>query len=173
VAWLQDIRVDPSTTLIALAVLAPSYALVAALMAAAGAIVQGGHSAQHVTTVLITLYLTPVMFVVSMLRNLNHPTMVVLSLMPFTAPVVLPLRAAFTQLPFWQVGASIAIQVLCALGAVWLAARALRLGMLRYGRRLRWREVLGQEIKEPSARLRIGAQRQDARGRHDAETRPG
>jgi ABC-2 type transport system permease protein len=161
VPWLQDIRVDPSTALVVLAVLIPSYALVAALMTAMGAIIEGGHSAQYVTTALITCYMTPAMFAVSMLHNLSHPLMVTLSLIPLTAPIALPLRAAFTQVPFWQIGTSVAIQVLCTLGAVWLAGRALRLGMLRYGRRLRWRELVGWSAEEPSPQPGPGMQRQD------------
>jgi ABC-type Na+ efflux pump permease subunit len=162
VTWLQGIRVDPTAMLIVLAVLLPSYALVAALMTAAGAIMEGGHSAQHITTAVLTFYLMPSMLIVSMLRSPNQPLMVVLSLLPFAAPITLPLRAAFTQLPFWQVGASVAIQVLCALGAVWLAGRALRLGMLRYGRRLRWRELVGRSAEEPGPQSRPSAQHQDA-----------
>jgi ABC-2 type transport system permease protein len=157
VTWLQDLRVDPPTMLTTLAIAIPSYALIAALMTAMGAILGGGHSAQYATTVLVTFYLTTAMFAASMLRNLSHPLMVLLSLIPFTAPVVLPLRAAFTQLPLWQIGASVAIQVVCALGAAWLARRALRLGMLRYGRRLRWREVGGRTAAVPLSRPGTGA----------------
>jgi hypothetical protein len=36
----------------------------------------------------------------------------------------------------------VTLLVLCAGGAVWVAGRAFRLGMLRYGQRLDWRELL-------------------------------
>jgi hypothetical protein len=39
---------------------------------------------------------------------------------------------------------NLAILVLCALAALWLAGRAFRLGMLRYGQRLSWRELFGR-----------------------------
>jgi ABC-2 type transport system permease protein len=54
--------------------------------------------------------------------------------------------------PFWQIAASALVQVVCAAGAVWLAARAFRLGMLRYGQRLRWRELFATG-KRHTARL--------------------
>jgi ABC-2 type transport system permease protein len=102
-----------------------------------------------------------------MLHSLNHPLMILLSLIPFTAPIVLPLRAAFSQLPAWQIGASVAIQVLCSLGAVWLAGQALRLGMLRYGRHLRWRELVGRPAERPfpqrASHTAPGARHQSAR----------
>jgi ABC-2 type transport system permease protein len=54
-------------------------------------------------------------------------------------------RSLFSVVPLWQVAASVAIQTACAVGALWLAGRAFRLGMLRYGQRLSLREILGRE----------------------------
>jgi len=39
---------------------------------------------------------------------------------------------------------SVVILVASAAGALWFAGRAFRLGMLRYGQRLRWKEVFSQ-----------------------------
>jgi ABC-type Na+ efflux pump permease subunit len=144
-AWLQDLRVAPSTAWIVAAVLIPSYVLAAALLAALGATLQGHHATQHVTTLLAAVTLTPAMFALSMLHDLDHPLMVAFSLLPLAAPVILPLRAAFAALPLWQAGASVAIQVFCMLGAVWLAGRALRQGTLRHGRRRRRGGLTAQE----------------------------
>ena len=63
------------------------------------------------------------------------------SFFPLTAPVTLTMRAAFTQIPPWQLALNILIMVVFAAGSLWLAARTFRLGMLRYGKRLTWREV--------------------------------
>ena len=63
---------------------------------------------------------------------------------PLTAPITLPLRAAFTDVPAWQFITSILLLILCALGALWLAGRTFRMGMLRYGKRLAWREIFGK-----------------------------
>jgi ABC-2 type transport system permease protein len=67
-----------------------------------------------------------------------------LSLFPLTAPITLPLRAAFTNVPAWQIGLSLGILGIGAVAAIWLAARAFRLGMLRYGKKLAWREIFGR-----------------------------
>jgi ABC-2 type transport system permease protein len=152
--WLQDIRMDPPTLLTSLLVLVPSYVLVAALMTALGATWLEAHAGQQVTTMLLTFYMTPMLFVVPMMRNLNSPLTTGLSLFPLTAPVVLPLRAAFIRVPFWQIAASVVIQGLCALGALWLASRAFHLGMLRYGKRLRLGELLGGRTTRPLTRSR-------------------
>jgi ABC-2 type transport system permease protein len=75
-------------------------------------------------------------------KNASSPVVVALSLFPMTALSTLSLRSTFGQVPSWQIGASAAILVLSAAGAVWLAGRAFRLGMLRYGKNLDWRELV-------------------------------
>jgi ABC-2 type transport system permease protein len=142
-AWLQNLRPSGEALLIALAVAIPSYVMAAGLMAALGASVDEAQSSQQIAWVAITFYVMPLLFVVPMMRDLDAPAVVALSIAPFTAPVVLPLRAAFTIVPLWQILASVGVQLLGAIGALWLAARAVQMGALRYGRRLRWRELWG------------------------------
>jgi hypothetical protein len=36
------------------------------------------------------------------------------------------------------------IQIACAVGAIWMAGRAFRLGMLRYGKKVAWRELFAR-----------------------------
>jgi ABC-2 type transport system permease protein len=62
-----------------------------------------------------------------------------------TAPLTMLIRQGLTVLPAWQIALSSFIQVLSAVGAIWLAGRAFRLGMLRYGQRLRLREVFARQ----------------------------
>jgi ABC-2 type transport system permease protein len=174
--WLQDIcdphdRLDLPTFLTLLLVLVPSYVLVAALMTALGATWVEAHASQQVTTMLLTFYMTPMLFVVPMMRNLNSPLTTGLSLFPLTAPVVLPLRATFVQVPFWQIAASVVIQGACALGALWLAGRAFRLGMLRYGRRLRLGELLGGRTIQPLTRSRRSTRGLGVRGGDEVTSR--
>ena len=54
------------------------------------------------------------------------------------------IRQGMTNIPVWQIVASSAIMILCAVASVWLAGRAFRLGMLRYGKRLKWREIFAR-----------------------------
>jgi ABC-2 type transport system permease protein len=56
-------------------------------------------------------------------------------------------RDGLTILPAWQIAASSAIQVLFAVGAIWMAGRAFRLGMLQYGRRQQWREIFARAAR--------------------------
>ena len=79
----------------------------------------------------------------------NGPLIIGLSLFPITALPTLSLRLTFSVVPFWQIGLSVALTTLSAWGAVWLAGRAFRLEMLRYGQRLNWRELLNVKRENP------------------------
>jgi ABC-2 type transport system permease protein len=59
--------------------------------------------------------------------------------------MTIALRIGFTTIPIWQVIVSVAILVLSATAALWLAGRAFRLGMLRYGKRLHWKEIFSHQ----------------------------
>jgi ABC-2 type transport system permease protein len=68
-----------------------------------------------------------------------------LSIFPLTSPLSLPLRAAFTHVPSWQLALSLGLLFSFALLAMWLAGRAFRMGMLRYGKRLKLLEIFRRE----------------------------
>ena len=81
------------------------------------------------------------MFLAVIMENPNSPLSVAISLFPLTAPTIMPLRAAFTVVPTNQLILCVAILILCAGIAIWLAARAFEIGMLRYGKKLQIREL--------------------------------
>jgi len=86
----------------------------------------------------------PYMLIGLLMSNPSSPLSLALSLIPLTAPVAMLIRDGLTILPVWQIVLSAAIQILCAVAAIWLAGRAFRLGMLRYGKRLAWRELFSR-----------------------------
>ncbi|NMD30210.1 MAG: ABC transporter permease, partial [Chloroflexi bacterium] len=90
----------------------------------------------------------PLMVLPALVENPNGAIAVTLSLIPFTAPMALPVRAAFTTVPTWQLILSIGLVWLLAVGALWFAGRAFRLGMLRIGKRVRLREIFRKEAAQ-------------------------
>jgi ABC-2 type transport system permease protein len=119
----------------------PSFVMIAGLMVAIGATVTEAQEGQQIASVFTLLVVIPYWFTFQILFNPNGPLAIALSFFPFTAPVTLPMRAGMTVIPPWQLALNLAFLVLCALGALWIAGRAFRLGMLRYGQRLSWREI--------------------------------
>jgi ABC-2 type transport system permease protein len=141
VGWFSDLTLDSGSILASLAVAIPAYMLAAALMIAIGAMVTTTQEAQSVSAVFFILHLLPIYVGWIFANSPHHPLALLFSLLPFTALVTLGLRNLFTIVPTWQVAASVAVQTLCAVGGIWLAGRALRLGMLRYGQRLNWQAL--------------------------------
>lgn len=134
--------------------LIPSFILVSALMAVAGASAVEAREAQQVAGLFILPVTVPYYFMASILENPNGALAVAFSFFPLSTAVTLPLRAAVTTLPPWQVALNLAVLVLCAAGALWLAGRAFRLGMLRYGKPLSLREILGRQRPQTENEVR-------------------
>jgi ABC-2 type transport system permease protein len=148
--FLRGVHIEPGLIELLVAVILPSFVLFSALMAAIGASVTEEREGQQVAS-LITLPVTiPFFFTFQLMNNPNGPLALALSFFPLTAPVALTMRAGFTTIPPWQITLNVIVLVLAALGALWLAGRALRLGMLRFGQRVRLNELLGRLAKGPA-----------------------
>jgi ABC-2 type transport system permease protein len=113
-----------------------AFVLVAALMAAIGAAVTESREAQPIASIFTLLIMAPYWFVISILAHPNSLLARGLSFFPLTAPIVLPLRAALTPIPIWELALDLGVLVGAAAFSVWLAGRAFRLGMLRYGKKV-------------------------------------
>jgi ABC-2 type transport system permease protein len=143
VGWFTDLSMDWRAILATLAIAIPAYALTIALMTAIGAMVTTTQEGQSVSSIFFILHLAPLYISWSFINDPHSPLAVALSLCPFTALMTIGMRNLFTIVPTWQILVSMVVQIICALGAFWLAGRSLRLGMLRYGQRLTWRGLFG------------------------------
>ena len=137
---------------LALLLFVPAFIMLAALMVAVGATLTDVQEAQQVTSLFTLPLFIPFWFALTLINYPNGPVAVGLSLFPFTAPITLAIRAGFAQIPTWQLLLSLSLLILFALAALWFAGRAFRLGMLRYGQRVPWRDFLGVNAKGESAR---------------------
>lgn len=139
--FLQNVRVEWETIGLILLLLLPAFVMVSAFMAAIGATVTEAREGQQVAGLITLPIWIPYLLIMPIMESPNSPLAVAFSLFPLTAPLTIVLRSGFTILPTWQIALSLCLLILSALGALWIAGRAFRLGMLRYGKRLRWREV--------------------------------
>jgi ABC-2 type transport system permease protein len=144
IEFLRNIHISPQSLLIFIAILFPSFVTVAALMAAIGATVTEASEGQQVVGIISLPIWIPYFLVMLIVNNPNSPLAILISMLPLTTPLAILLRDAVTILPAWQIAASSAIQILTAVASIWLAGRAFRLGMLRYGKRLKWRELFAR-----------------------------
>ena len=138
---LQSIQISPQIILLGLVILMPTFVMVSAFMALIGATVSEAREGQQMIGLISLPIWIPYMLIGLIMENPNSPLTVGLSLFPLTSSLTMLIRQGVTIIPGWQIAVSAIILVLCAGGAIWLAGRAFRLGMLRYGKRLAWREI--------------------------------
>ena len=141
---LAKVNLDLSFIPLMLAVLLPAFVMIGALMATLGATATEAREAQQWAGLFTLPLVMPYWLVTPIMYNPNGGLAVGLSLFPLTAPVTLPLRAAFTTVPFWQIALSISLLILTAAAALWVAGRAFRMGMLRYGKRISLKELFSK-----------------------------
>jgi ABC-2 type transport system permease protein len=145
VTFLQGTQLGPQTLLLAVSVMFPAFILVSALMAAMGATVSEAREGQQMVGMISLPIWIPYMLTSLLMRNPNSPLAVGLSLFPLTAPLTMLIRDSLTILPAWQIALSSAILVVTAVATIWLAGRAFRIGMLRYGKRLKLSEIFARQ----------------------------
>jgi ABC-2 type transport system permease protein len=145
VPWLSGLQFSGEMVATITLVMVPAFIMISGLMAAVGATVTEASEGQQVMGLFTIPIWIPYFFIATFMQSPNSPLAIALSIFPLTAPMAISMRIGFTAIPAWQLIISVGILVLSAIGAVWLAGRAFRLGMLRYGQRLRWKEIFSQK----------------------------
>jgi ABC-2 type transport system permease protein len=114
----------------------------AALYAAIGSAVNTVQEAQNfVFPVLMPLIVAMVCFP-TVLESPEGTLAVAMSMIPGISPLIMFLRIVVLTPPMWQIVLSIALLVLGLLAAVWLAARIYRVGILMYGKKPTFPELV-------------------------------
>ena len=149
--WLGQIRMHPRILLTIAAIAIPSYVLFSALMVAIGASLADAQESQQIGGLFSMAFVLPLYAVFTLVEQPTSALAIGLSLFPLTAMTSFCILAAFSTVPLWQVVAGVLITSLSAAGAVWLAGQAVRLGMLRYGQRVNWRELLPELLRPRAA----------------------
>jgi ABC-2 type transport system permease protein len=105
------------------------------LFAAVGAMVNSEQEAQQAATPVMMLIVASFIFIQPIMMDPSSTLAKVMSWMPFSAPIIMPLRMAMVPLSPLEVIGSMAGVALACVAAIWLAARIYRVGLLMYGKR--------------------------------------
>jgi len=124
-----------------LAYFALGYFFYAALYAAIGAMVNSDQEAQQAQTPVVLLLILPVVMVQVVANDPRSGLAQVLTQVPFSSPVLMPMRYLLDGATWIDVAISLGILVASILGAVALAGRIYRVGILMYGKRPTLREL--------------------------------
>lgn len=146
--WLQNI--DPNWRDIAMVVIValPAYLLLAAFSTALGATLVETQEVQQLGGFSFLVLFLPLYLLVPLSQAPNGPLALAFTFFPLTAVATIAVRSLLIEVPAWQVAVAAGTTLASGLLMVWLAGKAFRLSMLRYGQRLRWRELLGGRSTE-------------------------
>jgi ABC-2 type transport system permease protein len=117
------------------------FFLYASIFALIGSMVTSVQEGSQFAFMPIMLMLIGFYFSFAVIRDPNSTVAVWSSIIPFVAPMTMPVRIIAETPPLWQILTSIAVNLLTIAGLVWLAARVYRVGMLMYGKRATIPEV--------------------------------
>jgi ABC-2 type transport system permease protein len=134
--------IRPGVAAVVLGFFVLGYFFYAAMYAAVGAIVNSEHEAQQVQTPVVALMMLPVAFLQIVANDPRSAAADLLTLLPFSSPVLMPLRYLLGGASAVTVAAALAILAVSLAAIVWLTARIYRTGILMYGKRPSVRELL-------------------------------
>jgi len=111
------------------------------LYAAVGSSVNSESEARQAATPLLVMIVSTGVFIQPVLLNPTGRTAQVLSLVPISSPIIMPIRMAVTGVPPLELAASLGFLAIGCVAALWLASRIYRVGLLMYGKRPTMKEM--------------------------------
>ncbi len=118
------------------------YFLYSSLYAAIGAAVDNEtDSQQFLMPIMMPLMLGVYIGFFTVIKDPHGTVATIFSMIPFTSPIVMLMRIPF-GVPIWQVLLSIVILFGTFFLVVWFAAKIYKIGILMYGKKPTWKELL-------------------------------
>jgi len=122
------------------------YLFYASLFAAVGSAVN--EDSQDAQSLSFPITLPIILAIIIMINAINDPGSSLAtwsSIIPFFSPIVMMARIPFgvpDTVPYWQLGVSMVLLVLGFLFTTWLSAKIYRTGILLYGKKPSWKEMV-------------------------------
>ena len=124
------------------------YLTYASLFAAVGSVVS--EDQQEAQQLMFPILMPIILGFVIMTKAINDPNSslaVFGSMFPLTSPVVMMGRITY-DIPFWQIAVSAILLVGTFLGLTWLTGKIYRTGILMYGKKPSWKEMMKWAIRK-------------------------
>ena len=138
-AALPSLSLGTGLALLAFFVL--GFIFYASLFAAVGAMVNNQEDVQQAQMPVMLLLVSSVIFMTPIMTNPGSGLARTMSLLPFSAPILMPLRMTLVAVPWWELAGSLGGVAAACLVAMWLSARIYRVGLLMYGKRPSFSEL--------------------------------
>jgi ABC-2 type transport system permease protein len=118
------------------------YLLFATLYAAVGSATNNEKEAQQMLFPVTMCLVVPILMMQYVMRSPNSSLSVILSMIPFFAPILMLQRISIVLPPLTQILGSIVLLILTTLGMIWLAAKIYRVGILMTGKKPSLPEII-------------------------------
>ena len=118
------------------------YGVYSALYAAVGSTVNSEQEAQQALAPVLVLVISSALFIQPAMMNPTSMLARVASMFPFSAPIIMPLRMSLVPIPPWEMAVALIGLVVAFVAVILLAARIYRVGLLMYGKRPSFSELV-------------------------------
>jgi ABC-2 type transport system permease protein len=140
--FISTIQLPANFLVLAVVYFILGYLLFAVLSAGIGAISSNTREGQQLIAIFTLSLFIPLWFMSLLMLFPNNPIWVVLTIFPITAPVEVMIRLGVSDIPAWQLAASIAVLVLSIIGILSLTIKVFRTYLLMYGKRPKFGEII-------------------------------
>jgi ABC-2 type transport system permease protein len=117
------------------------YLMYSSLLGAVGAAVDNDEDSQQMVFPITFPLIISIMLLFPIARNPEGPVAFWGSVIPFTSPVAMLARIPY-GIPTWELLLSIFLLLLATLGAIWVAAKIYKTGLLMYGKKVNLKELI-------------------------------
>ncbi|MCH8567831.1 MAG: ABC transporter permease [Balneolales bacterium] len=118
------------------------YLMYSALFAAVGSALESETENQQLSIIVSLPIIIPIFFLSPVSTDPDSTLAVTLSLIPLFSPIIMPVRMAIMNVPFWEIGLAIVLMILTFIGLMWLSSRIYRVGILMYGKSASLKELI-------------------------------
>ncbi len=118
------------------------FLMYGSLFAAVGSTVDQEADAQQFTFIVMIPLIIPMLVLSNIIQNPAGNLAVLFSIFPLFSPTIMMVRQAAMDVPWYETASSMVFLLLGFTGAVWLAGRIYRTGILMYGKKVNLREIL-------------------------------
>lgn len=133
--YVLPVVIKPLVLLLAFVYFILGFLLFASIMAGVGAISGSMQESQQLVGIFTFIAIAPMMFMQVLITKPDGAISTFLSLFPLTSPVAMLSRIAVSDVPVYQIAASILILIVSVYFVIILSSRLFRVGLLMYGKR--------------------------------------
>jgi ABC-2 type transport system permease protein len=132
---------SPGIAAMILAYFILGFIFYSSLFAAVGSMISSQEDVQQAAMPVMLMLVSSVIFMAPILTKPDGNLARVMTLIPFSAPILMPLRMSLITVPWYELAISLGGVALACVAAIWVSARIYRVGLLMYGKRPSFAEL--------------------------------